>query len=229
MHFSKEDTTCLDSIKSGEYIKLVIEDTGIGITKAIRGKIFEPFFTSKGVGKGTGLGLSVVLGIVQTHKAAINVYSEVGKGTAFTLYFPLINKDTDNKETKVIDLIKGKGENIFVIEDEMSIQRMLNSVFERSNYKGFFAGTLAQAEKIYKQYADEIDLVLCDIVLPDGDGTELIKKLNKIKPIRKLIFTSGYIDVQSRWKEIQEEKIPFIHKPFNILELLKLLSETLKS
>ena len=100
-------------------------------------------------------------------------------------------------------------------------------IFERSNYKGVFAGSLAQAEQIYKRDSDSIDLVLCDMILPDSDGIKIIKKLNKIKPIKKVIFTSGYLDDQSCWKEIYKNNIPFIHKPFNMNALLRVISETL--
>ena len=101
-------------------------------------------------------------------------------------------------------------------------------MLRKTNYKIIFARDVKTAVEIYKRNYKNIDLVLCDMVLPDGNGLEVIKKLNKIKPVKKVIYTSGYLDIGSRWKEIQENNIPFIHKPFHMEELLKIIKDTLK-
>ncbi|MFC2048592.1 PAS domain S-box protein [Elusimicrobiota bacterium] len=225
---TKEETNYYGDITSGEYVRLVFEDTGIGMTEDIKDRIFEPFFTSKGIGKGTGLGLSVVLGIIQIHHAGIKVYSEPGKGTSVNIYFPIIkanNVDIDNK--KDIQII-GNGEVIFVVEDELAIQNILRRIFRRNNYEGFFAGSITEAEEIYKKNSEKIDLVLSDMVLPDGTGIELVERLNRIKSVKKVIYSSGYLDDQSRWEEIQKNNIPFIQKPYIVKDLLDIIHDILE-
>jgi PAS domain S-box-containing protein len=225
---NEEDVVHLDNIKPGEYIKVSIEDSGAGINKEIQGKIFEPFFTSKGIGRGTGLGLSVVFGIIKAHNGGINVYSEQSRGTIFNIYLPISKCKIKVKTVKKNIVQKGHGEQILIVEDENFIHQMLLRMLKKTNYRILFAVNMAEAVKIYKKNAEKIDLVLCDMVLPDGNGLDVIKKLNKIKPVKKVIYTSGYLDIQTRWAEIEENNIPFIHKPFHMVELLKIIGDTLK-
>ncbi|MFC2048587.1 PAS domain S-box protein [Elusimicrobiota bacterium] len=223
-----EDKIQFGDVSSGEYIHLSVEDTGSGMSEELQEKIFEPFFTTKGEGKGTGLGLSVVFGIVKAHNAGINVYSELGKGTIFSMYFPVV-KSEESKEngTKNISTsYMGNGEKILVIEDESDIQMVAERMLEKNNYKVSLAKDVKTAVEMYEK--GEYDLVFTDMILPDGTGLELIEKINKIKPIDNLLITSGYLDDKSRWEEITKKEIPFIHKPYGLEELRKKIEEILK-
>jgi PAS domain S-box-containing protein len=226
---NKEDVKVLDNIKPGSYIKITVQDTGSGIPKEIQKTIFEPFFTTKAEGKGTGLGLSVVFGIIKVHNGTINVYSEPNHGTCFSIYFPII-KESKSKHGKVnktkLDY-KGNGERILVVEDEESIQNVTKKMLKIKNYRPFLAKTLKEAIEIYKKEKGDFALVFSDMILPDGTGLEVLVELNKIKPIKKALLSSGYLDDKSKWEELSQKGIPFIQKPYGMNELAEKIAEVL--
>jgi CheY-like chemotaxis protein len=224
---TKDDETLMEQVNPGEYIKVVVEDTGTGIEKDIIDKIFEPFFTSKRLGRGTGLGLSVVLGIIRTHQGAIHVSSEPSKGTSFSIFFPRV-EGIQSKKPPVESFTKGNAEKILIIEDETSIQHLLGKILKRYNYQPIFASSMMEAEEVYSRSFRKIELVVCDMVLPDGNGFETIDKLNLIHPIKRLVFASGYLDDISRLDEIKARQIPFLHKPFSTTTFIKTINQALK-
>jgi PAS domain S-box-containing protein len=219
------------NVKPGEYVELRVEDTGEGMTKEVKEKIFDPFFTTKEEGKGTGLGLSVLFGIIKVHNGGINVYSAPGKGTRFAMYFPISQKlevkPEKNKETILNH--EGHGERILVVEDEEAIQKVAKRMLLRKNYKPIIAGTVREAVEIYKNEKGEFDLVFSDMILPDGTGLDVIKQLNDIKPVKKILLSSGYLDDKSRWEDITQKEIPFIGKPYGVDSLTQKITEVLNS
>jgi CheY-like chemotaxis protein len=192
-------------------------------------KIFDPFFTTKGA-SGTGLGLAVVFGIVNDHNAAIDVYSEPGEGTRFSIYFPVSeggparppsgDKD-DGKD------YKGSRQKILVVEDDPQTRELAVKILKNNNYVVSEAKDIDGAVKKYKENEGNYDLIFSDMILPGGDGLELFRKLKKIKPPRKVLFTSGYLDGESRWDEIKAKKIPFIGKPYGVRDLLEKIQQIL--
>ncbi|CUT06285.1 PAS domain S-box protein [Candidatus Kryptonium thompsonii] len=178
--------------KPGEYVVLSVSDTGIGISKEILPRIFEPFFTTKE--HGTGLGLSIVYGIVKQHGGFINVYSEVNQGTIFRIYFPAVYEYEEEREAKeeAKPEIKGGTETILIAEDEEKLRTTVIDMLQSLGYKVYSASNGLEAIEIFKEKANEIDLVFLDIVMPVLGGYEAMKEIVKIKPSIKVIFATGY-------------------------------------
>ncbi|CUS88909.1 Response regulator receiver domain-containing protein, partial [Candidatus Kryptonium thompsonii] len=178
--------------KPGEYVVLSVSDTGIGISKEILPRIFEPFFTTKE--HGTGLGLSIVYGIVKQHGGFINVYSEVNQGTIFRIYFPAVYEYEEEREAKEESKpeIKGGTETILIAEDEEKLRTTVIDMLQSLGYKVYSASNGLEAIEIFKEKANEIDLVFLDIVMPVLGGYEAMKEIVKIKPSIKVIFATGY-------------------------------------
>jgi len=219
---AEAETVPLHERKFSDYIMFSVSDTGIGIDEDIIEHIFNPFFTTKGAGKGTGLGLSVVYGIVQQHGGWINVNSDYGRGAEFTVYIPVTLQDVSMGQTGN-DPHKGKegsGELILVVEDEAGVREFVSAVLKKSGYSVVEAATAADAQQIIKNNQKKISLILCDVVLPDGSGLQLLD----IPVLRKkkipVVFSSGYTGERSRWESITDKGIPFLQKPFTVDELL---------
>ncbi|MFZ3169644.1 MAG: PAS domain S-box protein, partial [Candidatus Methanoperedens sp.] len=166
--------------KVGSYIVITVSDTGTGIPSEIMDRIFEPFFTTKEHGKGTGLGLSMALAIVKSHGGFINVYSEAGKGTAFSIYLPEIKTEIHEACEQQPELLVGEGEWILVVEDEGSIRDVTFSTLEISGYKVLTANDGAEAVALYAQNIDKIKVILMDMMMPIMDGQTSIQAIRKI-------------------------------------------------
>ena len=215
--------------KSGRYNCITIEDNGRGMDKDTLQHIFEPFFTTKEAGKGTGLGLSVVFGIIKQHGGWINVYSEVGKGTAFKIYLPSVPEGVDKEKDEEVKLseLKGNGETILVVEDEDGVREFAKRVLANNGYSVIAATTAKEGLELFEKEKGNIDLVFSDVVLPDVDGIKLVQELSSRSPRLKYILCSGY--TQNNHKAIMElqEESRYIHKPYSIVDLLKLVKRAL--
>ncbi|MGL1890015.1 MAG: response regulator [Spirochaetaceae bacterium] len=214
-------------LNAGEYFVLEIKDNGKGISKENIGKIFEPFFTTKEQGKGTGLGLAAVYGIMKDHGGGLNVQSELGVGTTFTLYLPSTTGEVII-EKKNGDKILGKG-TILLAEDEELLREISKAVLENLGYRVILAKNGKEATEIYKEKKDEIDLVLLDMTMPIMNGKEALIIIKKINPGSKIIMASGFMRDESL-DELKELGLAaFIPKPYKLTELSLLLSEQMKS
>jgi two-component system cell cycle sensor histidine kinase/response regulator CckA len=214
--------------KPGAYIAITVADTGIGIPREIIDKIFDPFFTTKDLGKGTGLGLSTVLGIVKSHGGFINVYSELGKGTRFSVYLPA--SDTTEAQLTIeenIQLLTGKGELILVVDDEDAIRQMTKLSLETGGYKVLTANDGIEAVALYAQHQEAISVVLTDMMMPIMDGTMTIRTLQRINPDVKIIAVSGLTSHQKISDVANPSIKSFLLKPYTGQELLKTLQDVL--
>ncbi len=229
----KTENICLDTkhkkrypgMNKGNYVKVTVSDNGIGMNKEIRDNIFEPFFSTKGEGKGTGLGLSTVYGIVKNHNAYIYVNSEKGKGTDFIIFFPTTDKDIiDKKEDD--DLVQGAA-TILVIDDEEEVRYLLNTQLADLGYKILFADDGRKGIKLYKSKAEEIDLVLLDMIMPNLSGKETFEMLKEIDPDIKILIISGYSKNDVVSEVIQRGALGFIQKPFTFFDLSMQVSNAL--
>ena len=157
-------------IGAGRWVKLIVSDTGSGIPSEVIPRIFEPFFTTKEVGKGTGLGLAQIYGIVKQHSGCIVASSPAGQGATFTLYFPALATEavTESRETKAIP--HGQGETILLVEDEAAVLQVAKTLLEMLNYRVLTAKNGQDALAIYQDQAEQIVLVLTDVVMPKMDG-----------------------------------------------------------
>jgi len=203
-------------VRVGRFVCLTVADTGVGMDAQVLSRIFEPFFTTKEVGKGTGLGLATVYGITKLHQGWIEASSEVNKGSAFKIFLPATSKPTDASSAGPVEReICGGNEVVLLVEDEPELRALARQILERYGYRIFEAGTGAEALKLWPQHAREIDLLLTDIMMPEGiTGWELAGKLRAERPDLKVICASGYsIDLLSKQFEAPGV-FRFLQKPF---------------
>ncbi len=214
--------------ESNKFVRLTISDTGKGMSDEVRRRIFDPFFTTKEMGRGTGLGLAVVFGIVKQHGGFIDVKSEEGKGTSFEIYFPAYfgsYKDTsgdhgDKKHSQ------GHGETILLVEDEDSVGMVIEEALLENSYKVYLCGNISEAKDTLL-HKGPFDLLISDVVLPDGSGVELAKEVRKKFPQTAILLMSGYVDKRIEHEDISRLGCTFFHKPFKISQLLEAISEIL--
>jgi PAS domain S-box len=215
--------------EAGRYVLLNVADTGTGMTPEIVERIFDPFFTTKEVGKGTGLGLSTALTIVKSHGGFINVYSEPGKGTKFSIYFPAVVEEVETDKSKADSLFPhGAGELVLLVDDEANILQITKATLEKYGYKVLTALDGTEALALYAQNAGEVALVLTDMMMPFMDGAATIRALRKLNPKIPIIAASGLTSVEQN-AEIQNLSINgFLSKPYTAQQLLTAVADVLK-
>lgn len=226
VYLSKDDIQFIPGITEGKYVKVTVMDTGSGMTPEVKSRIFEPFFTTKNSDKGTGLGLATVYAIIKRHSGHINVWSEPGKGTTFTIYLPVSKKKLVEKKEDMA-IVKGAG-TILVIDDDVNFRNLAESLLEILGYKAIIAEDGVKALEIYKKKKDKIDMVILDMIMPKMDGAETFEKIKNIDPNIKVIISSGYSEGGKVKKMLSEGAFGYIQKPFAIYELSKIINETLK-
>ena len=209
----------------GNFVRVVVSDSGTGMTLDVLKRIFDPFFTTKEVGKGTGLGLATTMTIVKSHGGFINVYSEPSKGTRFSIYLPAIEAPSEGRTTEPEGSIpRGNGELILVVDDEVNIREVTAATLSRFGYKAVTAVDGTDALAIYAQQHDEIALVLTDMAMPYMDGAALIRALKKMRPDIRVIAMSGLIS-DSQTAELANLNInAMMSKPFTAETLLTTLA-----
>ncbi len=198
----------------GHHVLIAVSDNGIGMDAGTRKRVFEPFFTTKEHGRGTGLGLSMVYGIVKQNNGIISVYSEPGLGTTLKILWPC-EIDAELSELSEVDEaeIRGGDETVLVVEDDEDVCEMVCRSLKRYGYDILKASGGRQAIEIARS-GKKIDLLLTDVVMPVMGGTELAGELKNIVPGLKVIFCSGYTNNHILNREIVEERIHFIQKPY---------------
>jgi two-component system cell cycle sensor histidine kinase/response regulator CckA len=204
-----------------------VSDTGTGIPPEIKDRVFEPFFTTKGHGKGTGLGLSMAHAIVKSHGGFINVYSEIGKGTAFSVYLPAVNAEIQNVEEQTAELLLGKGELVMVAEDEDSVREITVSTLREYGYKVLTANDGAEAVALYAKNKAKIKVILMDMMMPFMDGKASIRAIRKINPEIKIITVSGLVEKDKLAKIADTRVNAFLPKPYTAERLLKTIREVI--
>lgn len=215
--------------KIGMYIVTTITDTGIGIAPENLERIFEPFFTTKELGKGTGLGLSTALGIIKSHGGFINVYSELEKGTQFTIYLPSAEKQQFQSASTEAEVLTGKGELVLVVDDEVAIREMTKLSLETYNYRVLLASDGVEALALYAQHKEEIEVVLLDMMMPVMDGPITIRTLQKMNPHVKIIAISGLVANDKVAESSGSGVRAFLSKPCTAKELLKTIDAVKRS
>jgi PAS domain S-box-containing protein len=209
-----------EGFSPGDYVLLMVSDTGCGMGKETQERIFEPFFTTKDMGRGTGLGLSTVYGIVRQNHGHIAVYSEPGKGTTFRLYLPRSRNARMEApaEAPAKPLTRGN-ETLLLVEDELAILKLTTKILEQQGYTVLAANDPADAIQLVRDHAGPIHLLLTDIVMPRMNGRELSERLKAIHPKIKCLFMSGYPANVIARQGILEEGVHFIQKPFSMADL----------
>jgi CheY-like chemotaxis protein len=212
-------------LSQGRYVLLKISDTGAGIPERIRDKIFDPFFTTKESGKGTGLGLATVYGIVKEHKGIINLKTRVGGGTTFEIFFPAAEGIVKMVEKTPV-YTKKERQKILVVDDEEGVLSFIKDTLESDGYGVVVTDDPIHAFELCKEMANEIDLVITDIIMPLMNGRELIKEFKQIKPSMKIIAVSGYESLKDERKGAINA---YIRKPFDGSYLLSVVRRVLDS
>jgi PAS domain S-box-containing protein len=215
--------------KPGRFVMISVADTGPGMSPEVQSRIFEPFFTTKEMTKGTGLGLSTALTIVKSHGGFINVYSELHKGSQFTIYLPAIHKSGEaDAGAAQVDLPLGNGELILVVDDEEAIREITRGTLEAFGYKVITANDGTEALALYADKKNEIAVVLTDMVMPFMDGPATIRALQRMNPDVRIIAASGLGGGQRGGEGVLEGVAVFLNKPYTAEKLLKTLAQVLK-
>jgi PAS domain S-box-containing protein len=212
----------------GSWACVRVKDNGAGIAPEHLPHIFEPFFTTKDIGKGTGLGLATTYGIVQQHGGWIEVDSQIGRGSEFRVFFPRVGLATPISAPLSMPAPPPRGrETIMVVEDEAGVRALVLKLLQDLGYKVLQAQSGPHALDVWRQQGDDVDLLITDIVMPDGmNGVELAERLRRNRPGLKVIYTSGYLADLSR-EDIARHSDAYIAKPFSLAELGRLVRRTL--
>ncbi len=212
--------------KPGNYVLLIVTDTGTGMDKKDMKRIFDPFFTTKEMGRGTGLGLASAYGIIKGHGGYIEVESEKGHGTTFKIYLPATEKKVE-KTIKAAEQIILGSETILLVDDEAMVLDVGVNVLQRLGYTVLEAKGGREAVDVYEHNQDKIDIVILDMIMPEMAGGETYNKIKVINPNAKVLLSSGY-SIDGQAKEILARGCDgFIQKPFTAKELSQSISKVL--
>jgi len=216
-------------VRPGPYVMLAVSDTGVGMDRATQARVFEPFFTTKEVGRGTGLGLSTVFGIAQQSSGSVWVYSELGKGTTFKVYFPIVDAALDVTGPEIAPAALRGTETILLVEDQEQVRLVANAILKRHGYRVLVASHADEAIRLRDSHAGPIQLLLTDVVMPQGSGVELAKRLLLGNPGLKVLYMSGYTDDSVVRHGVLESEMAFLQKPFTPESLTRKVREVLNS
>jgi signal transduction histidine kinase len=219
------------AVSPGHFVMLAVSDAGMGMDAETQERMFEPFFTTKEAGKGTGLGLSMVYGIVKQSGGNIWVYSELGKGTTFKIYFPRIDAVAENysQPAPTSSDVPTGSETILLVEDAEVVRQLARQVLELNGYQVLEADAADRALVLCETYDARIDLLLTDVVMPGLSGSETAKRVLALKPEIKVLYMSGYTDDAIVYHGVLEAGLNFIQKPFTPDALAKKVREVLDS
>jgi CheY-like chemotaxis protein len=213
--------------RPGRYVLLSVSDTGAGIPPEVLEHVFEPFFTTKATGKGTGLGLATVYGVVQQHGGMIQAYSEIAAGTAFKIYLPIVQRQASAVESKIVPGVPRGAETILLAEDDEVVRRLAIRILEGAGYAVHVARNGEEAVSIFEAHADEIALVLFDVVMPKIGGRAALSRIRALRPDTRFLLCSGYTGVAAPEDLLPEEEARWLSKPYNPETLLRKVREAL--
>lgn len=215
--------------RPGSFVSLSVADTGCGIAPEIMPRLFEPFFTTKEVGKGTGLGLATTYGIVKQHDGWIELESRLGLGTIFTIFLPASAQPVAEPPSHSWESgIVGGKETILLVEDEAPLLGITRMVLQHYGYRVHAVASGVEALKVWPEHSGEIDLLLTDVIMPDGiSGPELANRLTTEKTGLKVIYASGYSRDLVGHDGVLESEIHFLPKPYTPVKLARAVRECL--
>jgi len=212
-------------LEPGPFLLVSVIDTGIGMDRQTREKVFEPFYTTKEVGKGTGLGLSAVYGTIAEHRGAVALQSELGQGTSVHLYLPVTTTDS-SEDHQEPDVVEGS-ECILVIDDEEVVRDTMGVILKKLGYRILLAGDGEEGVDVFRQRKDEIDLVILDMIMPRMSGQEAFRCLRQIDPEARVLVSSGFAQDDSVGEMLREGCLGFLRKPFRRAELSQTVAQAL--
>jgi PAS domain S-box-containing protein len=214
------------ALKQGQYVKIAVTDSGVGMEKDTLERIFEPFYTTKEVSRGTGLGLASAYGIIKNHNGMIEVASEKDQGTTFTIYLPKSAKDFLEEKPAIEKAIKGR-ETILLVDDEEMVADIGQKMLEKLGYRVILAESGRKAIKKFEKLHSRIDLVILDMIMPEMGGSETFDELKALAPDIKVLLSSGY-SLDGQASQIMKRGCNgFIQKPFNLKHFSQKVREIL--
>ncbi len=227
--FEDAKQTPLPDMPPGEWVAISVNDTGVGIPPDVLPHIFEPFFTTKAVGEGAGLGLAQVYGIVRQHEGYIDVKTVVGAGTTFTLYLPALAVPHPQPPALATEqLPHGHGETILVVEDNVAARQAMVSSLEMLGYRTLQAANGQEALGVFEQHADEISLVLSDVVMPEMGGRALLQALRARDPQVRVVMLSGH-PLGEELEGLREQGLKgWMLKPLSVEQLADVVAQALE-
>jgi PAS domain S-box-containing protein len=209
-------------------VRLIVEDTGTGMTPEVRARIFEPFFTTKGRTQGMGLGLASVYGIVQQSGGKIEVSSELGGGSSFVVHFPAASDDVNpSRRPQPVVPRRGGPKTVLVAEDQEAVRRLVSRVLEQDGLSVLVAANAEEAEAVARGHHGGIDLLLTDVVMPRTSGSELAKRLLLANPGLEVVYMSGFAADTLEQHEVLGAEARLLHKPFTPEALRASVAEAL--
>jgi signal transduction histidine kinase len=222
--------TRLGVIPPGDYVAIRVTDTGLGMDLVTQSRAFEPFFTTKPVGKGTGLGLATVHGIIAQNRGYVNMVSAPAEGTTFTVYLPRARGEQEGKPMRTSGPSKPKSgsETILLVEDEPAVRALARRVLERAGFTVLESQTPADALLIANN-AEQVDLILTDVVMPGMNGPELVMHLTPLWPEARVLYTSGHTDDEMIGRGLPNGDFELLHKPFSAQQLVARVRAVLTS
>ena len=215
--------------KPGRYVLLSVTDTGCGINEETLARIFEPFYTTKGVGKGTGLGLATVYGLVNQHGGMVHVYSEIDKGTTFKIYLILAERAATAVGHKIKGPVQGGTETILLAEDDTCVRNLTKIILEKTGYTVLAAVDGEEALRMFKNHADEIDLALLDVIMPKLGGRAVFNHILEQRPDIRVLFSSGYSINAVHTDFVLDQGLQLIQKPYQRDDLLRKIRDVLNA
>jgi len=229
MHLDENYARLNPEAEAGGYVLVTVEDTGFGMSEETRKRIFDPFFTTKEIGRGTGLGLATAMTIVKSHGGFMNVYSEPGKGSNFSIYLPAAETHAAIASEDVVSQYpKGRGETVLIVDDETNIVQITAATLEKFGYAALTASDGAEGLAIFAERKNEISAVVSDMSMPLMDGPAMIRALRKINPEINIIAMSGLMNPEQS-NQLETLKVgAFLTKPFTAEKLLTTLSAVLR-
>ncbi|MEW5872463.1 MAG: GAF domain-containing protein [Chloroflexota bacterium] len=201
----------------GDWVRIIVHDSGVGITPEVKDHLFEPFFTTKPIGQGTGLGLAQVYGIVKQHAGHIDVFSQSGQGTTFIIYLPALPTATEeHKEPDPERPLRGQGQMVLVAEDDEATRVALQALLEVYNYTTLIASNGAEALKLFESHQSSIVMVISDLVMPQMGGLALFQVLQKRQPGIKMLMITGHPVDEDNQALLEKGQVHWLQKPFTI-------------
>jgi CheY-like chemotaxis protein len=214
-------------VRPGNYVMLVVSDTGCGMSQEVQGHIFEPFFTTKEAGKGTGLGLATVYGIVNQSGGYIAVESTLGEGATFRVFLPRVFEAMDSPGNRATSAPDSSGETVLLVEDEDSVRNLASAILNENGYRVLQAKDGEQALGIAREFPDAIHVLITDIVMPQVSGRQLAEAIKSLRPSIQVLYMSGYTDdIISHHGEL-DSGTAFLQKPFSAKAFINKIVELL--
>src|SRR6478609_3592596 len=213
--------------RPGRHLLLSVKDTGVGMSEGVLSRLFEPFFTTKGPGRGTGLGLSIIYGIVQQGGGFVLVESDVGRGSTFRIYLPVVTELPVAQLPLVEPELPKGSETILLVEDEVLVRSLVSKFLHSQGYRVLSAARGSDAIQLAVEQSSRIDLQLSDVILPNMNGRQIYERLAQTMPKLRVLFMSGYTENIIAPHGVLEGGFYFVQKPFSLKELARKVREAL--